>query len=208
MSIVLFGLLVTIVMTSFQYEDNACNNLNICQKFNFFQYFVSIEKKRTIYWRFEYLLPFLSFPIFCIPLKRKCPYLISVTFNITLQKGQIELGHLYLGDSTLVKNFIAAMLMGDNIEFVGRIIWLWTDFLKQRGGGWLEGTTWQKLNKSLKHERKFPFHMKAQFQLISWLFRTKHSNKSNQSQIQGWWTIESRIRTKTNRILGEKILTM
>ena len=27
--------------------------------------------------------------------KWKCPYLVSVTFNITLQKGQIEQRHLY-----------------------------------------------------------------------------------------------------------------
>ena len=74
-----------------------------------------------------------------------------------------------------------AMLMGGiGIEFVERIIWLWTDFLKPGG---LEGTTWQKLNKTLKHERKFLFHAKKDQFLGSttnqcWLFGTKHANQS------------------------------
>ena len=71
-----------------------------------------------------------------------------------------------------------AMLMGGiGIEFVERIIWLWTDFLKPGG---LEGTTWQKLNKTLKHERKF--HMKAQgsrWADHSWLLWTNsHASQS------------------------------
>ena len=65
--------------------------------------------------------------------KWKCPYLVSITFNITLQKGQIEQRHLYSRQKSQTSNVDD----GGNIEFVWRIIWLWTDFLKHGGrGGW------------------------------------------------------------------------
>ena len=52
---------------------------------------------------FEYLPPFLFFNIL-YPMKRKCPYLVSVTFNITLQKGQIEQRHLYSRQKSQTSN--------------------------------------------------------------------------------------------------------
>lgn len=88
--------------------------------------------------------------------KWKCPYLVSITFNITLQKGQIEQRHLYSRQKSQTSNVDDGGQYWICLENYLIVNW----FSEAWGKGGLEGTTWQKLNKTLKHERKF--HMKAQ----------------------------------------------
>ena len=107
--------------------------------------------------------------------KWKCPYLVSVTFNITLQKGQIEQRQAKISDQQCWW-FGAILNLSGELFDCELIFW-------SMGEGGLEGTTWQKLNKTLKHERKFLFHAKKDQFLGSttnqcWLFGTKHANQS------------------------------
>ena len=108
--------------------------------------------------------------------KWKCPYLVSITFNITLQKGQIEQRHLYSRQKSQTSNVDDGGQYWICLENYLIVNW----FSEAWGKGGLEGTTWQKLNKTLKHERKF--HIKAQdsrWANHSWLLWTNsHASQS------------------------------